>query len=594
MTRTDRVQFLNLQFDSLTFSEVKDRLRAASASTSYAYVVTPNVDHVVRLEREPEFRHLYETAELCLCDSRILRLLARLSGIDLSLVAGSDLSASLFEEVIQAGDRVAVVGATRDFLDRLRARYSDVEFLHHAPPMGLRKNAEARREAATFLAKSKPRFGFITVGSPQQEMIAHEAGQYLDATGITLCVGAGLEFLTGDQRRAPRGVQRMGLEWAHRLASDPRRLWRRYLLEGPQIFLIYLRWAFRARQKWCAAGLAVLAAIGLAVALLGTGHSSGASSAGRARRAEARLPPAEMQPLNLPPPDLLHPLSPEEAAKANAERPFAKRPDTAAAKFVLKAPADDRERALTCLTQAVYYEAAGEGADGERAVAQVVINRVHHPGFPASVCGVVYQGAGRGTGCQFTFTCDGSLRRIPAPASWDRARKIAQDALSGKVFSAIGHATHYHADSVLPYWADSLDKTVQLGRHIFYRLRSTLGDHTAFVQRYAGFEPVVKQPNATVILPPTAATQQLTGALLSDTLNGKLPEVEKVGQPAASPLAADLDRGSLIIDSQSSTQLARREQKPSADCKTSAQNERLSAVAKTDLLTDKAASCSSN
>src|SRR5690242_11340388 len=117
--------------------------------------------------------------------------------------------------------------------------------------------------------------------------------------------------------------------------------------------------------------------------------------------------------INLPPPNLLKPVSPEEATKENAERPFVNRPDTPASHFVLRTDAQDRDRAINCLTQAVYYEAAGEGTDGGRAVAQVVLNRMRHPGYPASVCGVIYQGADRAYGCQFTFVCDGSLLRTP-------------------------------------------------------------------------------------------------------------------------------------------------------------------------------------
>ena len=581
--RTDRVEFLDLNFDRLTFSQVKDRLRAVTPATPYGYIVTPNVDHIVRLKREPGLRPLYEAAKLCLCDSRILRALARLGGIRLPLVAGSDLSASLFDSVIDRGDRIAIVGATPAFLDRLRKRYPEVEFVHHAPPMGLRKDAKARRAAAEFLAAAKARFSFITVGSPQQEMIAREAGSIPGAGGAALCVGAGLEFLTGDQQRAPRQLQLLGLEWAHRLAGNPRRLWRRYLVEGPRVLPIYLSWVTRGRRKWfAAAAVTLLAAILLAIIFRNQATSQLTSGTGSATEGRATLPGSAAQPLNLPPPDLLRPLSPEEAAKENAERPFVKRPDTPAAKFVLKAGEEDRERALNCLTQAVYYEAAGEGSDGERAVAQVVLNRMHHPGYPASVCGVVYQGSERGTGCQFTFTCDGSLLRTPAPALWARARKIAEESLAGKVFAAIGHATHYHADYVLPYWADSLDKTVQIGRHIFYRLRSSLGDRNAFVQRYAGTEPDVHPPNGAVILPESAATEQLAGALISDSLIGATKDVEKAGQPAAAPLAADLGSGSLIIDGQAPAPPSRRK-KPAANCPSSDDSKQLSPIRPSDV-----------
>ena len=286
---------------------------------------------------------------------------------------------------------------------------------------------------------------------------------------------------------------------------------------------------------------------------------------------------------SLPPPDLLRPLSPEEATKENAERPFVKRPDTAAAKFVLKAGTEDRERALTCLGQAVYYEAAGEGPEGESAVAQVVINRMHHPGYPSSVCGVVYQGSERGTGCQFTFTCDGSLLRPPVPALWARARKIAEAALSGKVFAPIGHATHYHADYVLPYWADSLDKTIQIGRHIFYRLRSSLGDRRAFVQRYAGTEPEVRPPDGAVVLPESAMTQQLAGALLSDNVNGPPKDVEKAASATrASPLAADLGSGSLILDGQAPATGTSPVKKSPVECPKSGEGKKLSPLGKAE------------
>ena len=583
---TDRVDFLDLSFDRLTFKQVKSRLRATTAAAPFSYIVTPNVDHMVRLHREPELRPLYEAADLCLCDSRVLRLLARLSGIELPLVAGSDLSADLFEKVIKPGDRIAVIGATPEFLERLRGRYPSVEFLHHVPPMGLRKNAKARHKAAQFLASAEARFAFITVGSPQQEMIASETRQLPGAGGVALCVGAGLEFLTGDQKRAPHGFQRLGLEWAHRLATNPRRLWRRYLVEGPRIFPIYLGWALRGRQRyWAAAGGALIVLV-LAVAVFGT-NSASRRSAGQSTEGRAVLPGAGSQPLNLPPPDLLRPLSPEEATKENAERPFVKRSDTAASKFVLKTAAEDRERALTCLTQAVYYEAAGEGADGERAVAQIVLNRLRHPGYPASVCGVVYQGSERGTGCQFTFTCDGSLLRAPASGLWDRAKKIAQDALAGKVFAPIGHATHYHADYVLPYWADSLDKTVQIGRHIFYRLRSTLGDRNAFVQRYSGSEPEVRPPNAAVILPESAMTEELAGALLSDNVNGSPKDVEKAGQAAESPLAADLAGGSLIADGQAPAAASpARRARPKGDCPVGRESKQLSPLGKAEMRAD--------
>ncbi|MEM1052544.1 MAG: cell wall hydrolase [Pseudomonadota bacterium] len=151
-------------------------------------------------------------------------------------------------------------------------------------------------------------------------------------------------------------------------------------------------------------------------------------------------------------------------------------------------------RAASCLAQAIWYEAASESEAGQRAVAQVVLNRVAHPNWPGSVCGVVYQGSKRRTGCQFTFTCDGSLRRTAGGRSWQRAQDIASEALSGSVYAPIGHATHYHTLWVTPYWASSLDHVGTVGAHRFYRNRGAGGRKDAFTQSYAGVEPGVRRP----------------------------------------------------------------------------------------------------
>jgi hypothetical protein len=127
-------------------------------------------------------------------------------------------------------------------------------------------------------------------------------------------------------------------------------------------------------------------------------------------------------------------------------------------------------RALTCLTQAVSYEAGQEDVEGQEAVAQVVLNRVRHPAFPSTVCGVVYQGSERKTGCQFTFTCDGSLTRRRSAASLLRSQIVAERVLAGQASTLVGGATHYHANYVSPYWAPSLVKVAQIGAHIFYRM----------------------------------------------------------------------------------------------------------------------------
>jgi hypothetical protein len=176
----------------------------------------------------------------------------------------------------------------------------------------------------------------------------------------------------------------------------------------------------------------------------------------------------------------------EDAKLINASMPFSALPVTAARPFDLSnSDPLDRRRALLCLTQAVYYEAGFEPLEGRRAVAQVVINRMRHPAYPKSVCGVVYQGA-RAPVCQFSFVCDGSLYRRPALGAWKAAEAVAAAALDGFVERSVGAATHYHADYVAPYWAPRLAKITQIGAHIFYRWPGAWGSTAAFTGRYIG------------------------------------------------------------------------------------------------------------
>jgi hypothetical protein len=201
----------------------------------------------------------------------------------------------------------------------------------------------------------------------------------------------------------------------------------------------------------------------------------------------------------------LQDLTPEAARLWNAANPVSTLPNPPARPFRLQAASVlDEARAVDCLTAAVYYEAAWEGADGQRAVAQVVLNRLRHPAYPKSVCGVVFQGAERRAGCQFTFTCDGSLARRPEPAAWDRARRVAQDALSGRVMKTVGNATHYHADYVAPYWSPGLVKVAVVGAHVFYRWTGSSGLPPAFAGRYQGGETALQAARLDALAGPPA------------------------------------------------------------------------------------------
>ncbi len=178
------------------------------------------------------------------------------------------------------------------------------------------------------------------------------------------------------------------------------------------------------------------------------------------------------------------------AQERNAAIPLvAGRQEAMRAFHAIPASANGYDTALQCLSQAVYYEAATEPLEGQRSVAQVVLNRVQHPAYPASVCGVVYQGWNQPV-CQFSFVCDGSLKRTPVASLWRQAREVAAAALAGHVEASVGTATHYHADYVLPRWAFTLAKVHRAGRHLFYRFPGKGGRSNSFTARWNGVERV--------------------------------------------------------------------------------------------------------
>jgi spore germination cell wall hydrolase CwlJ-like protein len=222
----------------------------------------------------------------------------------------------------------------------------------------------------------------------------------------------------------------------------------------------------------------VLVALGISLAA-----SLGGRSGNRAMAAGAGAPPPAVQPVEL------MALAPEDARTANAAQPFVGNV-IPAAPFQFTGDSANAGRAVDCLTAAVLYE-AGDDAVGQRAVAQVVINRARHPAFTPSICGVVFQGSERRTGCQFTFTCDGALNRRYSDGAWQRARGIAIDALNGAVDRSVGLATHYHTDWVRPYWSPSLDKIAQVGTHLFFRWPGHWGSPQVFRSGLTGQEPLI-------------------------------------------------------------------------------------------------------
>ena len=247
----DRAVFLGLPFTLWTQAEALAAI-VAHDGAPYGYVVTPNASHVGPAYDEPErLMPIYRDAWLSLCDSRILRMLARLDRLELPLVTGSDLVAALLttlnarERPVPAR-RILVVGPPRSIAAALNARYPNLSFEVLPAPGGLARSAELRLAVAR-AAMSRPwDIALLCVGYPAQEMIARALGELGRPSGVALCVGASIDFLTGTRQRAPHWLQRLCLEWAYRLVREPRRLWRRYLVESPRILGIFIA---RRRQR---------------------------------------------------------------------------------------------------------------------------------------------------------------------------------------------------------------------------------------------------------------------------------------------------------------------------------------------------------
>lgn len=245
---SDPVEFLGLSFATLNIDQVASWVRDALAAPRFRYVVTPNVDHVVRLNNDSAapwhaaFAAAERDADLCINDSRILARLARASGLSLPVVPGSDLTRILIDGGMPPGARIALIGGSSGDATWLQGRLTAADVRHFEPPMGVRDNPAAQRTIVDFVEANQPHLTLFAIGAPQSEIVAHQLQQRGTARGVGLCIGASIEFLTGAKRRAPRAIQRLGLEWAFRLLSEPRRLWRRYLVEGPPIFAIWWRW----------------------------------------------------------------------------------------------------------------------------------------------------------------------------------------------------------------------------------------------------------------------------------------------------------------------------------------------------------------
>lgn len=227
------------------------RVAAAFGSDRFGYVVTPNVDHLIRFHDESAFRTQYADAAYVLLDSRFLSHVFRVTkGVHVRVCTGSDLTAGLFGRIIGGDDNIVLIGGTAEQAAMLAERHQLRNVHHHNPPMGFINDPQAVEECLRFVESHSPfRFCFFAVGCPQQEVVAQQLKSRGIARGLALCIGASINFLTGVEKRAPLWMQKIGMEWLYRLAQDPGRLAKRYLVRGPRVFSLLQLTDVRVRPR---------------------------------------------------------------------------------------------------------------------------------------------------------------------------------------------------------------------------------------------------------------------------------------------------------------------------------------------------------
>ncbi|MCP4641574.1 MAG: WecB/TagA/CpsF family glycosyltransferase [bacterium] len=243
---TETVELFNIRFDNVTFEEVRGRIAERIESREPSYVVTPNVDHVCRYAKDEHFRTAYGGAYLVLADGMPLLWASRLLGKPLyEKLSGSDLVPLLCEFAAQRGYTVFFFGAEQgvaeEAMHRLCKRYPALQVAGaYSPPYGFDECPEENAKAVAKIAQARPDICFVALGCPRQEYWMERHFREADAS-VMLGVGAALDFAAGKQKRAPVWVQNWGMEWLWRLCHEPRRLWRRYLVEDSYFLSVLWR-----------------------------------------------------------------------------------------------------------------------------------------------------------------------------------------------------------------------------------------------------------------------------------------------------------------------------------------------------------------
>jgi len=240
MLRKEYNTLFGIRFDDFNNEELLDSI-VKNKDKSFTYIVTPNVDHIVRINNNPESKIFYDHANISVCDSKILKKLANNLDINIrSVVTGSDITRFMFENHLQEDTTITIIGGDYLMIQKLTLKYNIKHINHYNPPMGFIKNEKETQKTIDYILNHPFSYLFLAIGSPQQEKVAYLLKESGKAKGVGLCIGASLLFLTGEEKRAPLWIRNLSLEWLYRLFKNPKRLLKRYLIDDMKIFRLYM------------------------------------------------------------------------------------------------------------------------------------------------------------------------------------------------------------------------------------------------------------------------------------------------------------------------------------------------------------------
>lgn len=242
-----RMKFMNTEIDNLTMNETLQAINNLVKERKNSYVVTPNVDHIVQLEKDKELQAVYENASLILTDGKPLLWIAKLYGTPIKeKISGSDLFPLLCEMAAKKGYKMFFLGAAEGVAAkaarRLSRRYKGLQVVGtYSPPFGFEKSKEELQKVKTIIKQAKPDILIVGLGCPKQEKFMYHYCKVLDVP-ISLGLGASLDFEAGNVKRAPRWMANHGLEWLFRITQDPKRMAKRYLIDDVKILKMILKY----------------------------------------------------------------------------------------------------------------------------------------------------------------------------------------------------------------------------------------------------------------------------------------------------------------------------------------------------------------